>query len=246
MIAADLHAAWRALPLIAPTAWTHGAPLVVLSPHPDDETLGTGGLIAAARGAGHAVHVVIVTDGAGSHPRSQSYPASRLVALRKRESATAATLIGLSPAEITHLDLPDTRAPTDGPDFDAAVARILSIVRETRARTLLATWRHDPHCDHEAVAAMARAVREAHPGTALWSYPIWGWHLPDGTVVDEGRPQGFRLDIAPWLPRKRAGIAAHASQMTDLIADDPDGFRFTEATLAPFVQPFETVFEVPA
>ncbi|MBE7219294.1 MAG: PIG-L family deacetylase, partial [Caulobacteraceae bacterium] len=63
MIVADIHAAWRALPLATPDAVTHGKPFVVISPHPDDESLGLGGLIAASRAAGVDVRVVVVSDG---------------------------------------------------------------------------------------------------------------------------------------------------------------------------------------
>ena len=44
--------------------------LVVVAAHPDDESLGTGGLIAAAHDAGLAVYVVLLTAGEGSHPDS--------------------------------------------------------------------------------------------------------------------------------------------------------------------------------
>ena len=51
--------------------------------------------------------------------------------------------------------------------------------------------------------------------------------------------RGFRLDIARHLPAKRRAIAAHRSQTTDLIADDPAGFRMPPAFRALFDQPFE-------
>ncbi len=238
--------ALRAMPLAAPSAVTGGRPFVVLSPHPDDESLGTGGLIAAACGAGERAQVVILTDGSGSHPGSRAYGRDRLVALRRDEAERAAAHLGLPPGRLVHLGLPDTRAPTEGPLFDRAVDRIAAVLAEAGAATLFVTWRRDPHCDHEAADAMARALRRRDPGLKLWSYPIWGWHLDPAAEVDEPPPSGFRLDIAPWLPAKRAAVAAHASQMTDLIADDPQGFRFDERTIAPFTGPFEYVFEVPA
>ncbi len=44
-------------------------PTVVVAPHPDDETLGCGVLIAAKRRLGAEVAVVFLTDGAASHPQ---------------------------------------------------------------------------------------------------------------------------------------------------------------------------------
>ncbi|WP_258374343.1 PIG-L deacetylase family protein [Curtobacterium sp. MCBD17_032] len=42
----------------------------MVAPHPDDETLGAGGLIAIAADRGLPVHVVLVSRGEGSHPES--------------------------------------------------------------------------------------------------------------------------------------------------------------------------------
>ena len=242
MRAGDILAALEGFPLTTPAAFTAGQPLVVISPHPDDESLGVGGLIAAATAARQDVRIVLITDGSGSHPRSATYPRDRLVALRKAEAAAAVDILGVAPDGVSHLDLPDTAAPLAGPAFEAAVAHIASVVRDAGASRLLCTWGHDPHCDHEAAAAMARAVKRRLPGLALWSYPIWGLHLlPPDAEVEAPLLSGVRIVIAPWLATKRAAIAAHASQITTLIDDDPTGFHFTPELLAPFLRSYETL-----
>ncbi|MDX7951686.1 PIG-L family deacetylase [Lichenihabitans sp. Uapishka_5] len=246
MKAGDLHAAWRALPMATPWDITGGKPFVVISPHPDDESLGLGGLIAAARADGIDVRVVVVSDGAGSHPNSRRVPHDDLVVLRRTETDAAARALGLAPGSVTHLDLPDTAVPMDGLAFEAAVAHLASVVEACGAASCFVTWGHDPHCDHEAADAMARHLRRHRPALRYWSYPIWGWHLDAAETVAAPAPKGFRIDIAPWQAAKHQAIAAHASQMTALIDDDPEGFRFTDDTLAPFLQPVETVFELSA
>ena len=87
----------KALP-VAPLATLvpEGRGLVVVAPHPDDESLGCGGLIVQALADGRAVRVVIVSDGCGSHPNSKAYPHERLRALR--ESETVAALWWRSPS----------------------------------------------------------------------------------------------------------------------------------------------------
>ena len=246
MNVAEIHAAWRAFPLVAPEAVTDGKPFVVISPHPDDESLGLGGLIAASRAAGIDVRVVVVSDGSQSHPNSRSFPRERLVALRRAETDAATAVLGLAPGAVTHLDLPDAAVPMEGLAFEAAVAHLAAVVDDSRAAAVFVTWGLDPHCDHEAAAAMARHLRDHRPGLAIWCYPIWGWHLDPETPIDTPPPRGVRVDIARWSDAKGRAIAAHASQMTDLVDDDPEGFRFTPATLAPFLLPVETVFELPA
>jgi LmbE family N-acetylglucosaminyl deacetylase len=235
--------ALRRLPLTSVEALTKGLPFVVLSPHPDDESLGAGGLLAAARAVRQRAEVVILTDGAGSHPNSREFPRDRLVVLRKREAEQAAINLGLADGHLSFLDLPDTQAPLEGPAFERAVARIAGIVEEARAKSLFVSWEHDPHCDHEAAARMARAVQRRNPAVKLWFYPIWGWHLDPETRLEATVPRGYRIDITPWLEAKHAAIRAHASQMTGLIVDDPCGFRFDAETIAPFMGPFEYFFE---
>jgi LmbE family N-acetylglucosaminyl deacetylase len=240
--AGDLHRLWRDLPLVSPDVVLRGKPILVLSPHPDDETLGVGGLIAAACDGGIPVQVAVISDGSQSHPRSQRYPRDRLVALRRDEVHAAGRLLGLDAADISFMGLPDAAVPLAGAAFESAVDRLVDLADRSRAETVFVTWGGDPHCDHEAVSAMAGALCRRRPALACWSYPIWGWHLEPSTPVSTSALEGFRVDIAPWLSRKRRAIAAHASQISDLIDDDPEGFRFTPETLAPFLSPFEVLF----
>ena len=218
-------------------------PFVVLSPHPDDESLGTGGLIALARRHDQQVAVILLTDGSKSHPNSLAYPRDRLIATRRAELLEAGRILGLAPAALFELGLPDAAAPMEGPDFDRAVDMARDIVASVGARSLFVTWGHDPHCDHEAAARLARELGRQDPTLKLWSYPVWGWHLPTTHTISAPPPAGMRLAIGDVLDQKHAAIAAHQSQMTDMIDDDPDGFRFTATTLAPFLRPFEYFIE---
>lgn len=214
-------------------------PLAILAPHPDDETLGCGGLIAGARSLGRRVEVIVITDGSASHPGSRTYPPARLAALRREELSRAAEALGLSSDRLTHLDLPDA-APPEGVARTRALDEIETVLRASEAQTLCVTWRNDPHCDHQAAAAMADTLAARLPHLRVWHYPIWGLlRLPPDQDIDSAGPAGFRLDIGAWLEAKRVAIACHASQMTSLIDDCPDAFRFDEEMLAPFIEPIE-------
>lgn len=245
MMASDYLTQVREFPQASLTELTGGLPFIVLSPHPDDESLGVGGLIALACGNNQNVNVVILTDGSASHPRSRLYPRQRLIDIRHAEVEQAARILGVPP-DCTHfLGLPDTNTPTDGPLFDDAVGYIGRLAERMVAKTVFVTWRGDPHCDHEAAALIAEELRVRDPSVTLWSYPIWAWHLEPSTPVPRSPPRGRRIDISEAQSVKRAAIAAHVSQMTDLVADDPEGFRFTAETLAPFLGRYEYFIEVP-
>lgn len=233
MTAAAHHRAWRTLPVGRLEDVTGGGTCVVLAPHPDDESLGCGGLIAGCVQAGRMPLVVVLTDGAKSHPNSVAFPPARLRAVRAEEARRAVRCLGLPPDRLLLLDQPDGAAPQDGPAFEAMVRRIRQ--HAGGEATILAPWAGDPHCDHAAASAIAAATGLRHV-----AYPVWGWLLPPAR--DTGLPvaKGWRLDVTPHLPAKRRAIRCHRSQYGGLITDDPTGFRLPAALLSVFAAPFET------
>lgn len=237
--AAQAFEAMAALPLAPLRAVTGGKPALILAPHADDESLGCGGLIAAASAAGHPPFVLILTDGTGSHPNSRAYPPSRLRSVREQEASDAVAILGLPPGRISFLQLRDTAAPTEGEGFKAAVAAILSLVERFGAASILSPWQHDPHCDHLAAHLMASEA-VARCRVRHLAYPIWGWTLPPDARLPGPAPRGMRLDITDHLAVKRRAIAAHASQYGGLIQDDPDGFQLPSNLLDIFSRPYET------
>ncbi len=223
-------------------------PTLVVAPHPDDESLGCGGAIARLVDLGIGVSVAFVSDGARSHPNSNRYPAAALRTLREAEAKAALAAIGLD-AEgpgVAFFGLPDTAVP--GPDsegFPDAVARAATFCRARAPQTILLPWRRDPHCDHRASRSIFLAAIEtlARPPRPL-EYPVWAYEAADpDDLPRRGEVLVWRLDVAGVLPRKRAAIEAHRSQVTALIDDDPAGFRLSPAMLAHFDRPWELYLE---
>jgi LmbE family N-acetylglucosaminyl deacetylase len=212
--------------------------LLVLAPHPDDESLGCGGLLARAARDGLAAHVAIISDGCRSHPGSREFPPSRIAGLRRTETIEAARRLGISGRHVHFLALADCEVPSDGPRFEAAVCDLIALCDGNGSTALFATWRHDPHPDHRAVWAIAAEVAKRRPSLRLWAYPVWGWHLPADYETGEA-PRGFRLDVAGDLGAKRNAIEAHASQLGRLVADDPRGFSLDPRLLNLCTRPFE-------
>ena len=215
-----------------------GGGLVVIAPHPDDESLGCGGLIAEACAKGVPTCVIVVSDGTGSHPRSRAFPRTRLRTLREAEARQAVSALGLPPRSVEFLRLPDRFVPSDGARAAAAVRSIVAAARRIAASAIFVSWRHDPHCDHEAAYRLALcAQREL--GVALYEYSVWGAALKPNVAVT-APASGFRLRIDRHRARKQRAIALHKSQVGGLIADDPGGFQLSSADLARFAGPFES------
>ena len=236
--AATILARMRALPFATPDALLGAGVPLILAPHPDDESLGCGGLIAACCAMGRPPIVVVLTDGARSHPGSAAFPPARLVALRAAETRAAVAALGLAPSRLHFMGLPDGEVPRTGQAMQDAAVALAAIAQRAGVGTILGSWEHDPHADHLAAHTIA-ARAAALTGTRLLSYPVWGWALPPRRRLDVGAIVGARIDITAQLPLKRRAIAAHASQHGAVVADDPRGFRLPATLLAALDQPFE-------
>ena len=238
-----MHAALRALPVSTVPAETGDAPILVLAPHPDDESLGCGGLIAQACASGQPIAVLVLTDGTKSHPNSLAYPAARLRRLRETESREAARALGLDADRIAFLGLPDSHAPRAGEPARRAAQAIAERATAFGARTIFTTWRHDPHTDHRAASILARQAAGLL-GAALYEYPVWGWTLPPRRLLRTAQPAGFRLDVRAQLAAKRRAVACHRSQLGQVIEDDPAGFTLQAEFIALFTGAYETFLAV--
>jgi LmbE family N-acetylglucosaminyl deacetylase len=244
VIAATFLAAMRDLPIHDIQALTGGSPPMVLAPHPDDEVLGCGGLIIQSLAAGLAPVVVIVTDGAASHPNSCKFPPAALSDLRAAEAREAVSRLGLPLCHLHFLACPDSVAPQEGPDFEVAVERIAALAGRAGCATIFASTRLDPHGDHLAVHVMAtEACRRT--GLRHLSYPVWAWTLPPDEELGDFTIAGGRLPVGRELEQKRYALDAHASQLGRIIDDDPEGFQLTPSVLDQFLRPFEVFLENP-
>lgn len=211
-----------ALPLVTARELVPGsARAVIVAPHPDDEILACGGLLQLLAAQGSEVLLVAVTDGGASHPGSVQWPAERLTRVRPGESAQAASTLGISPAWL-RLRLPDGGVAAREAHLGAMLQEILR-----PGDTVLTTWRHDGHPDHEACG---RACAAAAPmcGALLVEMPVWTWHwaAPGDARVPWQRAHRLLLPDEV-LRRKRDAVRCFASQL------DADASTGQDAILAP-------------
>ncbi len=223
--------------------WIH---TLVFAPHPDDESLGCGGLISLLRTRKQRVGIVFVSDGAMSHPASKRYDYAARVALRRQEATEAAAELGVNPNELYFLNLPDTEVPRPhSPLYPAAVRQVTELLEKLSPSHVLVPWRRDPHCDHRATWDICREAVSGVGVAPRWvEYPIWMWNSQDPDDLPRpGEVLAWRLEVTDQLPQKARAIDCHRSQLTNLIDDDPSGFQLQEAMLANFRRPTELYFE---
>jgi LmbE family N-acetylglucosaminyl deacetylase len=201
-------------------------------------------MIAASAARGLRPRIIFTTDGAGSHANSRAFAAPRLAETRRDEAICAAAILGADLQDVHFLALPDTKAPHEGAAFDDAVARLVAIIADLGPVVIIAPWSADPHCDHLATHRMAMALAAAC-GARHLSYPVWGWTLAPDHHIEEMPVDGWRFPVSDYKTQREAALAAHRSQVSDLISDDPSGFRLDPATLAKMWSSHETFLTNP-
>ena len=219
---------------------------LIVAPHPDDESLGCGGAIALLRKFGFEVIVLTVSDGTLSHPNSQKYPPEKLRDLRENEMTAALEILGVAANKIKFLRLRDRSVPEENSnEFEAAVKIVKNFLTEHQPQTILVPWRRDPHPDHRASNQIINAAIAGKSGSfRLLEYPIWLWEMAENADLPrEENIKIYGLKIDSVVAQKQAAIGAHVSQTTDLIDDDPNGFRLSPEVLAHFAKPFEIYLE---
>jgi LmbE family N-acetylglucosaminyl deacetylase len=229
--------AWASCPQLRnlePLRELHARRLVVVTPHPDDEVLGAGGLIQKALDEGVLVEVVAVTDGESSHPHSDVAAALDLSAIRARETETALRRLGWERPVVTRLGLPDGHVEENRLQLDMALSEIL-----LPDDLCVAPWRFDGHPDHDACGESAMIAARSVGAKSL-SFLVWTWHWADPFGSDVPWRNCRRLDMSRRArARKRWSTLAFESQISALGPNECDAAILPPNVLRRFWRPFE-------
>ena len=183
--------------------------LVVVAPHPDDETLGLGATIAHLAASGVDVQVVSVSDGGAAYPGATPLQRTRLETTRRHELRRAAKVLDI-PAPLS-LGLPDGEVAGHE---DSLTGVLTDVLGDAGPDTwCAATWRGDGHPDHEAVGRAA-AQACARTDATLLEFPVWMWHWahPADAVVPWDR--AHRVPVTGRaIARKKLAAQCFRSQL---------------------------------
>ncbi len=202
--------------LLSRSRWSQ-ARWLILAPHPDDETLGAGALIADCAARGRLGAIVYLTDGAGSHPEGTP----RVAITRRKEARHAIGRLNAAAAPAIWMGWRDAQPHlVDSQIFSRDADRLAAFIRWRRIDAIAVSDYSETHCDHVAAYRLAKAAtRRAKRPVTLFAYHVWS------------DPPTFARRIATpamAVGRRRQALLAHRSQMSPMMGD---GFRLPREKL---------------
>lgn len=217
-------------------------PILVLAPHPDDETLGCGATILHLKEKGCKIRIVIITDGATSTDMNGA-EASQIVKARRTETQKAAKILGLPETELVFLPYPDRAAQEH---IDKIAQDILAQIWLCSPVVIFSPFGDDSHPDHRAVAsAMTKLWDEGKISCRLLEYPMWFW--PQQALRCFFQPGFFQsvraLRTQKYLKAKEQAAAVYESLFCKRTNVRSKPAALSEAFLKDCLGPFEIFFE---
>lgn len=170
--------------------------VLVIAPHPDDETLGCGGTMLRARARGDEVNWLIVT----AVTEAAGFSVEQVVTRRQEIAAVANALDVTRTIELEH-----ATAALDQLPLGQLISEIGAVVSNVEATDIYLPFRRDAHSDHaivfDAGAACSKWFR--YPSVSR----VLAYETPSETDFDIAPDStGFRpnvfVDVTPWLDEK--------------------------------------------
>jgi LmbE family N-acetylglucosaminyl deacetylase len=215
--------------------------VLILVAHPDDETIGAGGLICKLRNP----FILHVTDGAPPNldfARAAGFQTRAAYAeQRERELACALNLGGIPQSNRIWLGLPDQTASLD---LTGLVGRLYAVLNDFHPDAILTHAYEGGHPDHDATAFAVHATCRK----LLWSprvYEFTSYHAAspwDGSLACgsflPGQDQGEVLVLSERDRRRKAQMVACFTTQAEMLRwFGVEQERFRRAPVYDFAEP---------
>lgn len=173
--------------------------VLVIAPHPDDESIGCGGALCKHAGRGDRVVVVYLTSG---ELGLKHLPREKAWRIREREARAAANLLGVT--EVVFMRGPDWRVGDEASKWAGALS---AIFKREMPELIYLPHPLEWHPDHQAALPIVNAAltQSEIPAPTLRGYEVW-------TPLSE---YDHVEDIGAMMPRKMRALRAHRSQLKE-------------------------------
>jgi LmbE family N-acetylglucosaminyl deacetylase len=185
--------------------------LLVIAPHPDDESFGCGALIAEYCASGGEVYVAVITDG-GACEIPPEFMLEDICNVRRRELHLACEELGVCISNVIFLDFPDGKVEKYQQDVRIALVNLIARLKPTLVALPAETERHT---DHSALSSIVQlSILECNHNTSLLFYSVW---LPmKDALAQLGSKSLYKISSKPSLRKKVSALKHYKSQLRSL------------------------------
>jgi len=181
--------------------------ILVISPHPDDETLGLGGSIAKMINQGHEVYILTVSGHLPPLYTKEEYNNT------VKEAYEAYKILGVSQSKF--LEIPATMVGDE--PVHSLNNKITSVINEYRPNYVYCPF-PDRHIDHRLIFESALvSTRPVHAGTDIELVAAYEtlsethWNAP---YIEPNFTPNLVVDISEFIDQKIEALKCYKSQLT--------------------------------
>jgi len=203
--------------------------VLVIAPHPDDESIGCGGALCLHAGRGDRITAVFLTSG---ELGLKHLPRQDAWLTREREATRAAKILGI--ARMFFLRLADWFV-CDA--VEKGAAKLRPILKRAKPDLIYLPHEEEWHPDHKAALPLLRVALKDSPVATptLRAYEVWTPLTAHDHVED----------ISAVMPRKLRALRAHRSQLREFdyvrAVSGLNQFRGALAARRPYAEVFQSV-----
>ncbi len=170
--------------------------ILVIAPHPDDESIGCGGTICLHTDRGDYVAAVFLTSGEFA---LSDLPREKAWVIREGEAQESADILGIT--SVTFLRRPDHYL---GDGIEEAATELRLLLERQQPQLIYLPHAYEGHSDHRACQPIVQAAlsNTLIPPPALLGYEVW-------TPLSE---YDRAENISQTMTRKLQAVCAHGSQ----------------------------------
>ena len=143
--------------------------VLIIAPHPDDEAIGCGGLIARLCAEGQAPHVVVMTGGGGSLRGYSDMPESEVIKARRNLTLNSAKELGLPKSNIHFLDFVDGHI---GDRPESEMRRLKDLIEQLKPDAIFVPHSGEGWPDH----INTRQIILNFQFPKVYEYCVWMWY----------------------------------------------------------------------
>jgi LmbE family N-acetylglucosaminyl deacetylase len=189
---------------------------LIVSPHPDDETIGCGGIMIARRELGLETHIVLLTNGQASHAGHPKLDVEELSRLRRNESRRAVAALAGPDAKIHFLNYSDGELDCLTPEkAGGLVDSLAALIERLKPGEILIPCFAEGSSEHDASHRYAvSAVARISPRPRVLEYVVWGLRNPFHLLSAASTARAvYRCGLGSRRSDKRRALRMYRTQV---------------------------------